>query len=394
MARQIRIGLLWHSPASRNLGIGALTIANIAISREVATSLGLEPKFCIIGSRESGRRYVDDATAEQYQIDTRGLLRPSGYARVASEQDCLLDIGAGDSFTDIYGWKRFAFLWLTKMIAIWQGKPLAFAPQTIGPFHRQPYKWLARMALTGAQRVVARDQISLDACRDLAPKANAVLAVDVAFALPYDDHSSLRGGKRLRVGVNVSGLLFNEAESGRNRFGLSVDYSRLMRRFIGELAARDDVEVHLISHASHISDGWDDDGRVADRLAVEFPAAVRVPDFAGPCEAKSYISGLDFLVAGRMHACIAAFSSGTPVVPVAYSRKFSGLFGLLDYEWMLPVKGYDDDQALSYLRACLDQRTDLARDEARGMARVSSLLDGYRAVLRELFATSVGGQSR
>jgi polysaccharide pyruvyl transferase WcaK-like protein len=28
-----------------------------------------------------------------------------------------------------------------------------------------------------------------------------------------------------------------------------------------------------------------------------------------------------------MHACIAAFSSGVPVFPLAYSRKFNGLFG-------------------------------------------------------------------
>ena len=34
----------------------------------------------------------------------------------------------------------------------------------------------------------------------------------------------------------------------------------------------------------------------------------------------------------RMHACIAAFSSGVPVVPMAYSRKFEGLFGSLGYD--------------------------------------------------------------
>jgi hypothetical protein len=32
-----------------------------------------------------------------------------------------------------------------------------------------------------------------------------------------------------------------------------------------------------------------------------------------------------------MHACIAALSSGVPVLPIAYSRKFRGVFGSLGY---------------------------------------------------------------
>src|SRR3546814_12872207 len=119
-----------------------------------------------------------------------------------------------------------------------------------------------------------------------------------------------------------------------------------MRAFVRGLTARKDVEVHLISNATSNRDVRDDDGQAADRFAAEFPGPIRVPDFAGPCEAKSYIFSLDYLVAGRMHACIAAFSSGTPVMPVAYSRKFSGLFGTLGYDFLLPVRGMDRQAAL------------------------------------------------
>src|SRR3546814_1717592 len=72
-----------------------------------------------------------------------------------------------------------------------------------------------------------------------------------------------------------------------------------MRAFVRGLTARKDVEVHLISHATSNRDVRDDDGQAADRFAAEFPGTIRVPDFAGPCEAKSYISSLDYLVAGR-----------------------------------------------------------------------------------------------
>ena len=390
--RPLKIGLLWHSANSGNLGVGALTIANMAIARQVAIDLGLRPKFTIIGMRDAGPAYVSSAEADVFAIDTRTLLSPSGCWSQLGAQDCILDIGAGDSFAEIYGLKRFLFLWLTKVQALAQGTPLLLSPQTIGPFTRQPYRALARAVLRRADAVVARDQTSLDALNQLAPSANGVLAADVAFALPYEDRGALRGGAKIRVGVNVSGLLFNEATSGRNQFGLEADYAALMRRFLSTLAGRSDVETHLVAHAvdgAGGEGGLDDDNRVADLLAAEFPNAIRVPTFARPSEVKSYISGLDFLVAGRMHACIAAFSAGVPVVPVAYSRKFSGLFGMLGYEWMTPVRGMDTNRAHAFLLECLERRAELGRGAEVGMSKAVGLLDAYRAQLRRLFTHAI-----
>ena len=379
--RQVRIGLLWHSPASRNLGVGALTIANIAIVREVAESLGLVPAFTIIGMREEGERYVSAQEASEYELNFKRLVDPRGYAAICAAQDIIIDIGAGDSFADLYGLKRFAFLWLTKMIAAWQGKPPVLAPQTIGPFSKEPYRTLASWALKRARVVVTRDRMSADACREISPKAKVILSADVAFALPYVDGCAARGGPRTRVGVNVSGLLFNEAEAGSNRFGMSIDYAKVMRAFISAMTLRNDVELYLVSHATHATDTWDDDGRVADRLAAEFPAAIRAPNFIGPSEAKSFISSLDFLVAGRMHACIGALSAGTPVVPVAYSRKFAGLFGLLEYDFMLPVTGYGDVDALNYLLSCFEERAQIQEAALASMTRVDGLIGNYKEVL-------------
>jgi colanic acid/amylovoran biosynthesis protein len=386
VGRPVRIGLLWHSASSGNLGVGALTLGNLSIARAVCAELGLAPEFHIIGMRDGEARYLRPAEARVFVVDTRSLLSPGGAWRVIKAQDCVLDIGGGDSFADIYGLKRFLFLWLSKMMAIVGGTPLLLSPQTIGPFTREPYRFLARLALERATCVVARDKVSFDFLAELAPRANGALSVDVAFALPFEDRSAQRGGERLKIGVNVSGLLFNEAESGNNRFGLDFDYARVMRRFLADLVARPDVEVHLVTHVVTGGGARDDDGAIADRLAREFPQAIRSPDFPGPCEAKSYISGLDVLVAGRMHACIAAFSAGVAVVPVAYSRKFSGLFGMLGYDWMTPVKGMDDDQAVAFLKDCVARRSELTRDSAVGMTRVEALLEAYRVELRKLLA--------
>jgi polysaccharide pyruvyl transferase WcaK-like protein len=387
-ARRVRIGLLWHSPSAGNLGVGALTVANLAIVRQVAQEMGLEPVFTIVGMREVGKRYIDETTATSCEVSVASLLTPSGCWRWLGEQDCVLDIGAGDSFADIYGFKRFLFLWLTKMLTVARGVPLLLSPQTIGPFTRQPYRALAAVALRLAQAVVVRDAASLQCLRELAPKARGMLATDVAFALPFEDRRSMRNGARLRVGVNVSGLLFQDAVSGRNRFGLEVDYAALMRGFVADLAMRSDVEVHLLAHAKGERGGADDDAWVADQFAKEFPSAVRAPDFTDPSAAKSYISSLDFLVAGRMHACIAAYSARVAVVPVAYSRKFSGLFGLLGYRWLIPVSGMPTAAALSYLHEALDKRAELVANAEGGVTKVDAMLDVYKDCLRALLSNS------
>lgn len=385
--RPITIGLLWHSVDSGNLGVGALTVANLTIAREVAEESGLAPCFVIMGARDDQQPSTSPPNSCVVPIDWRSL-RPGGSIwRAMGEVDCVLDIGAGDSFADIYGSRRFSFLMISKLMALARGKPLILSPQTIGPFTRRGYRTPASFAMRHSRAVFARDELSRDVAQDMAPSADVRLAVDVAFELPFEDRSRERGGARLRVGVNPSGLLFSEAERGTNRFGLSYDYAAFTRLLLAALHERDDVEIHLVPHATSSRDATDDDDALCDRLATMFPGAVRVPTFASPSDAKSYISGLDLLVAGRMHACIAAFSTGVPVVPVAYSRKFSGLFGLLGYDAMIPISGMDEAQAITFVLEALERRSALAAAEKAGMAEVGTLLADYRDTLRSTFLT-------
>jgi colanic acid/amylovoran biosynthesis protein len=384
--RDLRVGLLWHSAKSGNLGVGALTVANLALAKAAARRAGFEPRFTILGMREVGPSYIGADEAAQFEIDTRKLLDPRGYWSELSQLDCILDIGAGDSFAEIYGAKRFAFLWLSKFLAGLRGVPLLLSPQTIGPFSGKTYVALARQALQRADVVFARDRQSLAALVAMAPEANALLSIDVAFALPYERPSAIRQAPPIsNIGVNVSGLLFNEAVSGRNRFGLGYDYAAVMKRLIAELMARRGVKVHLIAHANHASDDWDDDGRLADALANEFQGTIRAPDFGTPSDAKTYIAGLDFLVAARMHACIAAFSAGTPVVPMAYSRKFGGLFGTLGYEHVVPVDVSSEDEVLAYILRRVENPAEIRERIKSGMEGVEALLDVYRAELEGFF---------
>lgn len=390
-ASDIAIGLLWHSVNSGNLGVGALTVGNLALAREAAARVGLTPRFRILGFVDPGApHYVTDDDVDLLPLNTKAMAPGGKLWNAVSELDCVLDIGGGDSFTDIYGAKRFAFLVLSKAITLARGTPLLLSPQTIGPFSRQPQSFFAAAAMNRAAAVVARDPISFDVARRMAPKARVIQAVDVAFALPFERRVK-SDPARTEVGLNVSGLLFNGGYSGANEFGMEVDYADYTRRLIRALLARPGVSVQLVSHVNSDALPQDDDRRVAVRLAAEFPDLVRAPDFTSPSDAKSYISGLDFLVAGRMHACIAAFSSGVPVAPVAYSRKFAGLFeGVLRYPHLVPVKGMSTEAAVDFTMDCFDRRDALKADIERGTLDVQGLLEAYREELGDLFLRVAG----
>lgn len=387
--RTISIGLLWHAVNSGNLGVGALTVSNIALARQAAAAAGLTPKFRILGFVDRGQpHYVSGPDIEVTALNTRAMAPGGAYWRSLSRLDCVLDIGAGDSFTDIYGPKRFAFLWLTKALALARGVPLLMSPQTIGPFSKPIQTRLAAAVMRRADLVIARDPLSFDVARKMAPSARVEQAVDVAFAMPFQRRDR-QDRKITEVGLNVSGLLFNGGYSGANEFGMQVDYADYTRRLIRALQAKPGISVHLICHVNSDDLPQDDDRRVADRLAGEFPGVVRAPDFASPVAAKSYISGLDFLIAGRMHACIAAYSSGVPVLPVAYSRKFVGLFdGVLGYPHMIPVTGLSTEEALALTLDKFDNRAALATDIQHGLRKVEGLLDSYRAELIRLFTSA------
>lgn len=205
-------------------------------------------------------------------------------------------------------------------------------------------------------------------------------AIDVAFRLPFNRPEPRNDGK-VRVGINVSGLLLNGGYTGNNQFGLTIDYAATLREVLRQLTARPGVEVHLVSHVIEPHMPVEDDVAAAQLLAKEFPGVVVAPAFKRPSEAKSYIAGMDFFTGARMHACIAAFSSGVPVIPMAYSRKFNGLFGTLGYEHVADCKKESGDAVVKRIMEGFDQRDAIRGAVAASLRQVEARLGRYEASL-------------
>jgi polysaccharide pyruvyl transferase WcaK-like protein len=382
----LKIGLLWHSAASDNLGVGALTVANIAIAEAAAARAGVPVAFVILGWRERRAAYVTGPNVSRLEMSMRDLVDPRRFLATVRGCDLVLDIGAGDSFADIYGAKRIRNMLLAKSLVHAAGRPLVLSPQTMGPFSRP---WARRAALASIRRceaVFTRDALSTAFLREAGYTGPVGEATDVALRLPYAAPVPRPPGGPVRVGINVSGLLMNGGYTGRNMFGLKADYPALMHALVRRFAALPGCEVHLVPHV--ISDGQpvEDDHRASVALAAEIPGVVVAPRFGHPSEAKSYIAGLDFFLGARMHACIAAFSSGVPVVPIAYSRKFAGLFGSLGYGETLDCQTLPAEEIEARALAAFERRDALRSSAAAALARGLEKLGPYEDCLVGLLA--------
>jgi polysaccharide pyruvyl transferase WcaK-like protein len=380
--RTLRICLIMHSTRSDNLGVGALTVSQIEILRRLATEAGLSLEITVMDWKDSREPYVGGHDIRIVDLDRKQMLSPFGYFAIARRSDLVVDIGAGDSFADIYGAGRLKRMFLLKFLTHLSGTPLVVAPQTIGPFTKSWSKFLARWSLRLSAVVATRDALSTGALGDLGYRGAVVEATDVALRLPYSV-PALRGSSKPRVGINVSGLLMAGGYTGKNELGLTLDYPKLMRDLIRHFQAVG-CEVHLVPHVIVRTGPMvkEDDFRASAALADELPGCVLAPAFASPSEAKSYIAGLDFFLGARMHACIAAFSSGIPVVPMAYSRKFTGLFGSLGYQRTVDCTLEGNSAILETIKAAFDARLTLADEVKAAMQSGLQRLTSYETALR------------
>lgn len=257
--------------------------------------------------------------------------------RALARSSAVLDISGGDSFTDLYGLRRFELVSLPKLISLRLGRPLILLPQTYGPFKDPESREVAADLVRGATQAWARDANSFEALKELAGDAfdprRHRLGADVAFALPQraPDITNATIIKWLRshasmIGLNVSGLLYKRAELSSTRFGLRADYAKALRLAARRLLDETDDRILLVPH---VYGERESDIAAAGDLASELDEPERVTvvdDQLEPDQIKSLIARCSWFSGARMHSTIAALSSGVPAAAVAYSDKFAGVF--------------------------------------------------------------------
>lgn len=288
-----------------------------------------------------------------------------------------VDISGGDSFSDIYGMRRFTLAFLIRLLPLLLGKDLVMFPQTYGPFKRKRAKRMARYILKRSKRIYSRDKAGLEYVQDLLGEMDAKKRLrfshDVAFLLDPQAPPSLEVGElsnhrtdtSVVVGLNVSGLIYYGGYTGGNEFGLNVDYQGLIHRLVESLLEREDTLLLLVPHVIPASDYG---GNVENDLSAcidvhkrfakthanrTFVASGRYDQ----CQVKYIIGMCDFFIGTRMHSCIAALSQCIPAVGLAYSKKFAGVFETVGVEQLVvDLRSTDSDTAIAAIDRALQSR--------------------------------------
>lgn len=295
-----------------------------------------------VGLRVSRRVYRPESlTRIRASARLGGLGNPAACA--IGSADAVLDVSGGDSFADLYSRLRYRLTTEPKQLVLSRGRPLVLLPQTYGPFSSTGTQAAATRILRGATMAWARDEDSYGQLRVMLghafDPARHRQGVDVAFRLPPTPAVARLDGRLLGwlgqeraapvIGLNVSGLLANDAAGAATRFGLRLSYPVMVRTLVRRLLDESDANMVLVPHVLGSNGESDEDAAMA--VLGSLPPAERgrvalAPALATPGEAKWLIGRMDWFCGTRMHATIAALSSGVPASAVAYSDKTRGVF--------------------------------------------------------------------
>lgn len=353
MKKEIVIGLMGAITDNGNMGCVALTYSLIKALQSACERNDIDAKYIIfentykaekiemmcveLGIEPQSVEWVAIGYIHKWTSVVKYASRNHKMIQGIRKCDFIVDLTQGDSFADIYGWERFMIHTKIKEVVEKLGVPLVLGPQTYGPFNEEKNKQYAKRIIEQAYKVISRDQESADYITSFADKEVDV-TTDLAFLLPYHKSEKLEKDK-IKVGINISSLLVkNKIETTETKFKLQTDYDDYINLLLTELCKDEKYEVYLIPHVG------EDAGKM---FSEHFPSVIVHDKFTTPIEAKSFIASMDIFIGARMHATIAAFSSGVATIPTAYSRKFSGLFNNLGYDCVVDMQTLSTEQALA-----------------------------------------------
>lgn len=331
-----------------------------------------------VGAVLSRRVYRPENLWTMRLLNRLGGCANPGVAAIRRSQ-VVLDVSAGDSFTDLYGTKRFQTIMYPKWITLESDRPLVLLPQTYGPFRSAKAREQACDVIRNSCQAWARDADSFAALKELAgddfDPARHRQGVDLAFALPTFVPASVpnelaqwvrpsaRPQEQL-IGLNVSGLIFNQPQTSKDQFGLKADYGEIVHQFLNWVLTETDLRVVLVSHViaptGHPENDFDAARRLHESIPEKWKSRVLLaPTDWSPSELKWLISRCTWFCGTRMHSTIAALSTATPAAAVSYSLKTRGVFATCEQEsQVLELRHHSTEQILGGLKTSLRHRTE------------------------------------
>jgi len=396
------------APDTGNLGVSALCYSTIATLKDHDSSIKVnvlghgshkESKSFSIGEHSAAnilaakhtRRFYDPSSFNNIRASIKLGPFASKTAKVFKRCNALLDISGGDSFTDLYGKRRFDAIVLPKKIAVENNIPLVLLPQTYGPFQpKQKAERVSQELIKRSALAYARDPYSYEYLKELLGSdfdpALHKQGVDVAFLLPAasTEEVTVKGllpqreaGKEV-FGINVSGLIYNDPDIARTQYGIRVNYHELLTSFISHVLKYSDGDVWLVPHVLVPYDHFESDAFACNKLKSHFSEAdqLRIKIVSGQydqCEIKGVISQCSWFTGTRMHSTVGSLSTTIPTAAIAYSGKTRGVFATAGQEdKVFDARFESTDDLLGKLIGAWQTRNETKQELIRDIPKLKS----------------------
>lgn len=260
------------------------------------------------------------------------------------DTDIIVDL-SGDTLTEDYGPHVTYSHFLPILLGLAFRKPVFICAQSIGPFKLTTS--FSRFILNRVTKVTAREGITFKYLKNLGVVPSKLQQTsDMAFLLDpvpakrteeilANEGVSRMGHDKLTIGVSISKLVedrFAKNNPASTKGDLAEQVAALLDKYIEKYNA----QIVFVSHVTGPNSEKDDRksaDRVVQHMRRKAGAKVLHGDYR-PDELKAVIGTFDVMVGARMHANIAALSTGVPLIAVRYSQKTDGimqLFGMDNY---------------------------------------------------------------
>ena len=235
----------------------------------------------------------------------------------------------GDGFTDIYGLKRlfleFLYIFVPELMKI----KTVFTPQTIGPFNTIIGKIFAFLTLKNSSKIFTRDDRADIFLKKIGVKS--LMEYDLSVHMQPEIIPDLLIPQN-SIGLNISGTLYYKTDlSNTEAFN---NYNLFVENLI-KFLTNNGWNVILIPHTYNTEKPYYSDDLLAIKEIAEKLNYNNIyvidKNYTAP-QLKYIVSKTEFMISSRMHANLAALSTSTPTVGLAYSYKFAGTFSRFEVE--------------------------------------------------------------
>ena len=432
----IEIGLFGAAPDTSNMGVSALFASTVeGIKRYLPNAnfsvfdngIGKRPEthqfsegnyidVDHIGIRVGSRYYMPEnittVSIAAHLGSLGGALNP--VVRSIDRFDVVLDISGGDSFSDIYGVKRFMSVVRPKLISLKRRVPLILLPQTYGPYSDPSLYKIAIEAVEGADMAWARDPNSYAILKEMLgnefDEKRHKSGVDFAFALgsrsaedlidgPLSQAVSEKQPEKPLIGLNVSGLIYNDPNAAYSQYGFRADYNEIIHGFCDWLFESTHATLVLIPHVMSGREYTESDfaacDQVAKRIEGKYQSRVHVsPDTLDQNQVKWLISKMDWFCGTRMHSTIAGLSQGIASSAIAYSDKTKGVFETCGQEnEVFDPRTLDTQDVIERLKSSFLRRMEISTSLEKHLPEVRRQADDQLSIVAARIQDIVNSKS-